>query len=113
METTEINFITLSPEDFKNKISSEKVYLLDVRDKDGFNSGHIRCAHNLDVQNPDFIKLAEKELPKDMPIAVYCRTGKRSAIASDLLAKDGFKVYNLDGGITAWEAAGLPVTKPK
>ena len=113
METNSSNYTTFSPEEFQKVISSQKVFLLDVRDKDGFNSGHIRCAHNLDVQNPDFMKLAEKELPKDIPIAVYCRTGKRSAMASDMLSKAGYKVYNMDGGITAWEAAGLPVTKPK
>lgn len=110
METTENTYQTVSPEEFAKVIDNPDVYLVDVRHKVEFDAGHIRGAHNIDVQEPDFIKLSEKELPKDVPIAVYCGTGKRSGLASDILSKDGYKIINLDGGLTAWKAAGLPVT---
>lgn len=109
METTE-NYITLTPSEFSEKIKSPEVYLVDVRHPDEYASGHIKGAHNIDVQTPDFVELAEKELPKGMPIAVYCGTGKRSAMASQILSSKGYKIYNLDGGLTAWKADSLPVT---
>ena len=42
---------------------------------------------------------------------VYCRSGRRSLLAGEMLAKDGFTVVDLDGGILAWIKAGLPVVK--
>ena len=108
METTN-NFKILNPEEFSKAIEAPDVVTVDVRHRDEYNSGHIKGARNIDVQDPDFIKLAEKELPKDIPIAVYCGTGKRSGMASDILSKNGYTVVDLDGGLTAWKAAGLPV----
>ena len=108
METTN-SYKTVSPEEFSKVIDTDGINVLDVRDADSYKTSHIKGAKNIDVTLPDFVKLAEKELPKDMPIAVYCRTGKRSAMASDLLSKAGYNVTNLDGGITAWQEAGLPV----
>ena len=53
---------------------------------------------------------ASAELAKDQPVYVMCRTGHRSRIASETLAGLGYtQVYNVDGGITAWLDAGLPV----
>ena len=55
--------------------------------------------------------LAERlsELPGDRPLLVYCAGGYRSSIAASLLQHHGFKVGEIAGGITAWEAAKLPV----
>jgi len=53
-----------------------------------------------------------KELPRDKKILVYCRTGSRSATASDILVKNGFtQIYNMQGGITEWKNAGYEVVK--
>lgn len=110
METSN-NYKTVEPEEFSKVVSSSGVNVLDVRTKDEYDSGHIKGAKNLDVTSPDFIKEAEEMLPKDVPLAVYCRTGKKSTMASNMLSEDGYNIINLDGGITAWEAAGLPITK--
>ena len=48
-------------------------------------------------------------LPADKTIAVYCRSGKRSALAAGGLTKEGYKVVNLRGGIIAWKEAEMPV----
>jgi rhodanese-related sulfurtransferase len=55
----------------------------------------------------------ESKIPrKATPVVVYCRSGNRSAVAADVLGKMGYaQAYSLAGGITAFEAAGLPVDK--
>lgn len=98
----------MNPTEFSNAIKQPGIYLLDVRPLADFQKAHIEGAHHLDVMDPDFDKSATTTLPKDKTIAVYCNTGKRSAIAQDKLEKLGFKVINLDNGITSWIAAGLP-----
>ncbi|MDE5976124.1 MAG: rhodanese-like domain-containing protein, partial [Muribaculaceae bacterium] len=50
-------------------------------------------------------------LDKSKPVAVYCRSGKRSADAANLLSSEGFKVTNLLGGILAWEDDKKPIEK--
>lgn len=100
----------MKPAEFSQAIKSPDVYLLDVRPLADYEKAHIQGAHHLDVTDPDFDNLAVKTLPKDKTIAVYCNTGKRSAMAYQELEKLGFNVINLDEGITSWIAAGLPTT---
>lgn len=102
-------YITLSPEKFAKAIESPTVYLVDVRTSDEFATGHIKDAHNIDVQKEDFLELAKETLPKDKEIAVYCGSGKRSAMAADKLSAAGYDIINLDGGLAAWKEASLPV----
>ena len=65
----------------------------------------------MDIQGPDFGKLLDS-LNKDLPVLVYCKAGGRSGRAKDVMEKLGFaKVYNLDGGITAWREAGEGVSE--
>jgi hydroxyacylglutathione hydrolase len=62
-----------------------------------------------------FGELAEKAglLPKDKPIAVTCSVGNRSSIGASILKQKGFtEVYNVLGGMTAWENLGYPKKKP-
>ena len=108
--TTKESYTTLSPKDFSEAIKSSNVYLLDVRNSDEFSGAHIPGAHNLNVMESDFLDKAQKLLPKDKIIAVYCLGGKRSAIAAETLAKAGYKIYNLEGGIENWQSQDLPVT---
>jgi len=80
--------------------------LIDVRTPEEFNSGHIAGAINIPVQ-----ELSERlsEVPDDKEIVVYCRSGNRSATASDILTNGGYEgVYDM-GGIIAWQQAGFPI----
>jgi len=52
-----------------------------------------------------------ESLPKDKPIICQCESGSRSQQAAEFLAEKGFEAYNLAGGISAWQAAGLPIKK--
>ena len=94
---------------FAARIASEDVVLLDVRTTDEFDEGHLKNAVNIDVRQGDFVEKAKSTLPVGKTIAVYCRSGKRSATAAGMLVKEGFKVVNLEGGILAWTKAGMPV----
>lgn len=100
----------MTPSEFYQAIKEPGVYLLDVRPIEDYEKTHIPGANHLDVTDPDFDKKALATLPKDETIAVYCNTGKRSAIAEGKLKELGFKVINLDNGITSWIAANLPTT---
>lgn len=100
----------MNPNEFSEAISKPDVYLLDVRPLADFEKVHIQGAHHLDVMSDNFKNEAIATLPKNETIAVYCNTGKRSALAQQQLLDLGYKVINLDNGITSWIAAGLPTT---
>lgn len=86
--------------------------ILDVRTPEEFSSetGHLKNAKLIPVQELES-RLTELAPFKGKTIVTYCRTGHRSAQASTILSKNGFKVVNMDGGITAWNAEGLPTEK--
>ena len=88
---------------------SENVVILDVRKADEFAEGHIKGAILIDQFQSDFIEQAKAKLPIDKTIAVYCRSGRRSANAAGKLADVGYKCVNLKGGIIAWKEANMPV----
>ncbi len=85
--------------------------VLDVRTPAEFAEGHLAGAVNLDVNAADFrTKVGARA--KDVPYAVYCRSGNRSGTALAIMKALGFtQTYHLGGGITAWTAAGGAVTK--
>ena len=95
---------------FDALIQEGTVNLLDVRTPEEYASGHLAGARNIDWYAEDFLDQVEAAVAKDAPLAVYCRSGKRSAAAAKKLAKAGYKVSNLLGGYLAWTEAGNLVT---
>ena len=59
----------------------------------------------------DSAGMADSTLQKDKPVALYCRSGKRSKKAAAILSEKGYKVYELDKGFNAWQEAGEKVEK--
>ena len=102
----------LSAQEFADQIkNSPNGIVLDVRTPGEYSEGHLSKALNIDWYAKDFDSQV-KNLDKAKPIFVYCKVGGRSASAADRLRALGFtKVYELAGGILAWEAAKLPVEK--
>lgn len=89
----------------------KKPLLIDVRTEEEFQAGHLPEAMNINLFGAGFDREIRK-LPKDRPLLVYCRTGKRSAGAIEELKRAGYEnALDLDGGILAWERKGLPVEK--
>jgi rhodanese-related sulfurtransferase len=87
--------------------------ILDVRTPDEFAEGHIEGAINIDFYAADFAgSLAG--LNPDASYVLYCRSGNRSAETAKLMADLEFsQVDEIEGGILAWSAAGLPVAVPR
>ena len=96
---------------FEAKAADPAVFLVDVRTPDEYAEGHLRGATNIDWNAPGFLDQFASACPKETPVAVYCRSGRRSAEAAQKLSKAGYTVTNLLGGIVAWQEAGKPVTK--
>ena len=105
------NYENYDVKEFAELITDSNVVILDVRKADEFAEGHITGAILIDQFQSDFLEQAQVKLPKDKTIAIYCRSGRRSANAAGKLADVGYKCVNLKGGILAWKEANMPVTK--
>lgn len=95
---------------FEELIANPDVVLLDVRTAEEFAEGHIEGAVNIDQAQDDFVQKVKAAILADKTLAVYCRSGRRSANAASKLAKEGYRCVNLKGGIIAWKENGRPVT---
>ena len=104
------NFENVEVAAFAELIADSNVVILDVRKADEFAEGHIKGAILIDQFQSDFVEQAQAKLPKGKTIAVYCRSGRRSANAAGKLADIGYKCVNLKGGILAWKKADMSVT---
>lgn len=105
------NFENADVQEFVELIADTNVVVLDVRSAAEFAEGHIQRAILIDQGQSDFVEKAKATLPTDKKIAVYCRSGRRSANAAGRLADVGYKCVNLKGGIIAWQGANMPVMK--
>lgn len=92
-------------------VADKKVVVLDIRTPGEFNKGRIAGAKNIDFQAPDFEQRIDA-LDKSKSYLVHCASGGRSTHSLALFKKHDFQsIYHLDGGIKAWEKAGLAVEK--
>ena len=106
-----VTYATVGVDEFQTAIAAEGMQLLDVRTLEEFEEGHIAGAVLVDVNESDFVDKAVAVLDKERPVAVYCRSGRRSARAATLLDMQGYVVTNLDGGVIAWQAEGKTLVK--
>jgi rhodanese-related sulfurtransferase len=95
----------------KRLIAAKQVTILDVRTPDEFSAGHIAGAKNLNFNDRDF-QANLQLLDKRQAYLVHCASGIRSARATAAMSNLGFdSVYDLAGGIKAWEQANGEVVK--
>ena len=108
----DIKYKNLSSAQFEELIKSPNVQLVDVRTLAEHMEGHIPGSININVKDEvGFPAAVDELLDKSREVAVYCRSGRRSRTAADLLVKKGFKVYNLDKGILNWIEEGREIEK--
>lgn len=108
------NFKTVDVKEFADFIKdTTKVTVVDVRMPVEHEEGHIPGTHfNIDVLEDTYTKIATETLPKDKPVALYCRSGNRSKKAARILAENGYEVVELGTGFLGWFDAGRKVVKP-
>ena len=104
---------SLEPLGATELINRKDAVVLDVRPKADFSKGHIIDAINIPM-NGFAQQTAILQKYKERPIIISCRSGAQSSQASRQLKKQGFEeVYNLRGGILAWQNANLPLSRKK
>ncbi|MCP4285894.1 MAG: rhodanese-like domain-containing protein [Gammaproteobacteria bacterium] len=104
---------SITPHQATSKINQEEAVVVDVRPMADFTGGHIINAINIPV-NGLKNQISQLEKHKNKPVIVACRSGAQSSSACKQLQKEGFeKVFNLKGGILAWQDANLPVSRKK
>lgn len=95
---------TLSNEQFKAISKDTSVVILDVRTPEEYNNGHIPSAKNIDVLQSSAFKEQIAALPKNKTYLLYCRSGKRSATALNIMKENGFvNVKHLRNGFSGWD----------
>ncbi|WP_034335397.1 rhodanese-like domain-containing protein [Deinococcus misasensis] len=91
------------------KAHQQGSFILDVRTPEEYNEGHVKGSILLPLNE---LSNRLHELPHEGDIYVVCRSGNRSRQASELLVQEGFQnVYNVEGGMQAWQAAGFQIVR--
>ena len=107
-------FRTVDVAEFAKAVADTSHVVLDVRTPAEHAAGHIPGTQfNIDVLEADYTQTALKVLPKDKPVALYCRSGNRSKNAARILAENGYQVLELGSGFRGWVAAGKKVETEK
>ena len=90
---------TISAADLEQQYQSEKLAIVDVRERHEFQAGHIPTAVNLPLSE---LETGYKKLEPQYKYYIICQAGARSAAACQFLAMQGFDVTNVSGGMNAW-----------
>ncbi len=83
----------------------DELLILDVRENDEWNAGRIEGALHIPMSQVDG---RAEEIDPSREIACVCRSGARSARITNMLRSRGYEIHNVEGGMRAWAAAGLP-----
>ena len=103
------DFQSVDVKEFARVLQQDNTFLLDVRTEKEYAEGHLKGSVCIDVTQANFLAKAEKQLPKDKTIALYCRSGRRSKKAAELLANAGYRVVELSTGFLGWQSCGMPI----
>lgn len=102
----------MTPQEAHQLVKAGKAVLVDVREEEelkeeGMAEGALWMPTSLMSEDAPEWQAFQKELPRDKPVILYCRSGNRSGRVAELLKCDGYDTVNL-GGFKDWVAAGLP-----
>jgi rhodanese-related sulfurtransferase len=98
-----------TPRQVAELLERGNVQLIDVRERYEHDAGRIAGDRLVELT-----RLSEQvgTIERDTPIVFYCRTGSRSAVATEAFRGAGFNAYNMVGGLVQWHADGLPLEPP-
>lgn len=95
---------TITPAAAQKKLNKRNVVVLDVRTPQEYKDGHLPGAVHIDVLDSVAFVNSIGKLNKNKKYVMYCKSGKRSTKASNILYENRFKhILNMEGGITAWK----------
>jgi len=104
-------YSSISPAESTKMINHDDALIIDVRESNEYSEGHIINSLHIPLASIKS-RLSEIEKYKTRKLILACRSGSRSSSACATLKKEGFEqVFNLSGGVTAWESASLPLVK--
>jgi rhodanese-related sulfurtransferase len=101
--------LTISATKFNEAIVQPGVQILDVRTAGEYQSGHIKNALQANWNDTKEFQDRTQHLDKSKTVYIYCQAGGRSAAAQNELIQKGYKVVNLEGGMSNWKMNQLPV----
>src|SRR5213080_4208030 len=90
----------------------DEIQIVDVREPNEWEAGRIEGAIHIPL-NDLMAGTGQDQLDPDRPVAVVCRSGNRSELASLMLKAKGFDAHNMRDGMEGWAREGLPFTTPK
>lgn len=96
------SFRSVEADEFARVVAEDAVQVVDVRTPSEYDEGHLVGALNMDMQGEAFLEQIAT-LNSEQPVALYCRSGRRSKVAAEQVAAAGFEVVELDGGILSWQ----------
>jgi rhodanese-related sulfurtransferase len=96
----------LAPERVAELLEQGEADVIDVRDDEEWDAGHIAGARHVELAD---LTAAAEGIDRERTVVFNCRTGDRSGMAADAFREAGYDAYNMDGGIVAWAEAGLPL----
>ena len=94
------------PDEVARLLHAGEIQLIDVRTAHEHEAGHIAGTPRIELS-----ELTERaaEIDRGRPVVFYCRSGARSAMATEAFGEAGYDAHNMAGGMLAWDAAGLPI----
>ena len=98
-----------TPQQVRQLLSEGDVQLIDVRQADEHEAGHIAGSRLIELAE---LPAQADTIDRDRPVIFYCRSGARSAMATEALLQAGYDAHNMTGGMLEWEAAGLRWSRP-
>lgn len=105
-------YAAISPQDLI-RLQNQGALVVDIRKPEDYSNGHIAGARRID--SSELIKAGENlRKYKEKPVVVYCHSGSTGASAARVLNGQGFtQVFNLRGGVAAWQSENLPLSRDK
>jgi rhodanese-related sulfurtransferase len=95
-----------SPSEVSRLLAAGEIQVIDVRQPHEHEAGHIAGTRLIELST---LGEAAGSIDRERPVVLYCRSGGRSAMATEALSQAGFDAHNMAGGMLAWDAEGLPM----
>jgi rhodanese-related sulfurtransferase len=95
-----------TPQQVAQMLERTEIQLIDVRQTDEHEAGRIAGDRLIELTQ---LSMMVDTIERDKPVVFYCRTGSRSAMATEAFRGAGFDAHNMAGGLVDWHAAGLPL----